>query len=68
VMRGEMGFHGVPCGKPARKTLGSGGIDDGREKHPKFRDDGDAAYWYDWGSYPHLPASQASSDHSPPRS
>jgi len=40
---GDEGGDGVPCGEPTCKTLGAGGIDDGREEHPELRDDGDAA-------------------------
>jgi hypothetical protein len=36
---GDERRDGVPCGEPARKALGAGGIDDGREEHPKLRDD-----------------------------
>ena len=39
---GDEGRDGIPCGEPASEALGAGGIDDGREEHPKLGDDGDA--------------------------
>ena len=40
---GDKRRDGIPCRKPASKTLGACGINNGREEHPKLRDDRDAA-------------------------
>ena len=40
---GDEGRDGIPCGEPASEALGAGGINDGREEHPKLRDDRDAS-------------------------
>ena len=40
---GDEGRDGIPCGEPAGEAFGAGGINDGREEHPKLRDDGDAS-------------------------
>ena len=40
---GDEGRDGIPCGEPSSKTLGACGINNGREEHPKLRDDRDAS-------------------------